>query len=63
MKSNSINKVKGFTLLELMVVIVILGILGSLVIPSVMGNQEKAMMQKNNDEVETMFKDLTLPVK
>ena len=24
---------------------------------------EKAMMQKNNDEVERMFKGLTLPVK
>jgi LysR family cys regulon transcriptional activator len=24
---------------------------------------EKAMMQKSNEDVETMFKDLTLPVK
>ena len=36
----------GFTLLEVMVVIVILGILASLVVPNLMGNKEKADQQK-----------------
>lgn len=36
----------GFTLLEIMVVIVILGILASLVVPNLMGNKEKADRQK-----------------
>ena len=36
----------GFTLLEVMVVIVILGILASLVVPNLMGNKEKADRQK-----------------
>lgn len=36
----------GFTLLEIMVVIVILGILASLVVPSLMGNKDKADRQK-----------------
>ncbi|MBD0787604.1 type II secretion system major pseudopilin GspG [Vibrio sp. Y2-5] len=36
----------GFTLLEIMVVIVILGILASLVVPNLMGNKEKADQQK-----------------
>lgn len=36
----------GFTLLEIMVVIVILGILASLVVPNLMGNKEKADHQK-----------------
>ena len=36
----------GFTLLELMVVIVILGVLASMVVPNLMGNKEKADTQK-----------------
>lgn len=36
----------GFTLLEVMVVIVILGILASFVVPNLMGNKEKADQQK-----------------
>ena len=36
----------GFTLLEIMVVIVILGILASLVVPNLMGNKEQAARQK-----------------
>ncbi|WP_108649059.1 type II secretion system major pseudopilin GspG [Dongshaea marina] len=36
----------GFTLLEVMVVIVILGILASIVVPNLMGNKEKADHQK-----------------
>ena len=36
----------GFTLLEVMVVIVILGILASLVVSNLMGNKEKADQQK-----------------
>lgn len=37
---------RGFTLLEIMVVIVILGVLASLVVPNLMGNKEKADHQK-----------------
>lgn len=40
------NKQPGFTLLELMVVIVILGVLASLVVPNLMGNKERADRQK-----------------
>ncbi|MCC5826834.1 type II secretion system major pseudopilin GspG [Alkalimonas sp.] len=40
------NKQRGFSLLELMVVIVILGIIASLVVPNVMGNKEEADRQK-----------------
>lgn len=36
----------GFTLLEVMVVIVILGILASLVVPNLLGNKERADRQK-----------------
>lgn len=44
--NNQTNKQQGFTLLEIMVVIVILGILASLVVPNLMGNKDKADRQK-----------------
>ncbi len=40
------NKSRGFTLLEVMVVIVILGVLASMVVPNLLGNKEKADQQK-----------------
>ena len=40
------QKQRGFTLLEIMVVIVILGILASLVVPNLMGNKDQADHQK-----------------
>ncbi|MGF1762484.1 type II secretion system major pseudopilin GspG [Aliivibrio kagoshimensis] len=49
MQSHSLvrsSKQSGFTLLEVMVVIVILGILATLVVPNLLGNKEKADQQK-----------------
>ncbi len=43
---HSRKKAGGFTLLEIMVVIVILGILASVVVPNLLGNKEKADQQK-----------------
>ncbi|KOO06617.1 type II secretion system major pseudopilin GspG [Vibrio hepatarius] len=40
------KKQSGFTLLEVMVVVVILGILASFVVPNLLGNKEKADQQK-----------------
>ncbi|CAM3438452.1 type II secretion system major pseudopilin GspG [Parendozoicomonas haliclonae] len=40
------RKQQGFTLLEIMVVIVILGVLASMVAPNVIGNKDKADQQK-----------------
>jgi len=45
MKSSK-NRQQGFTLLEIMVVIVILGVLASMVVPNLMGNKDKADRQK-----------------
>ncbi|MCZ5544990.1 prepilin-type N-terminal cleavage/methylation domain-containing protein, partial [Escherichia coli] len=39
------DKQRGFTLLEIMVVIVIIGVLASLVVPNLMGNKEMADKQ------------------
>ena len=42
LKRKNLARQAGFTLLELMVVIVILGVLASMVVPNLMGNKEKA---------------------
>ncbi|AJI95390.1 type II secretion system protein G [Yersinia ruckeri] len=44
----------GFTLLEIMVVIVILGVLASLTIPSLMGNKDRADNQKAVSDLVTL---------
>jgi general secretion pathway protein G len=44
--NKKMNKQSGFTLLEVMVVVVILGILASFVVPNLLGNKEKADQQK-----------------
>ena len=51
LKRNSLKGQAGFTLLELMVVIVILGVLASMVVPNLMGNKEKADAQKATSDI------------
>lgn len=43
---NKINKTQGFTLLEVMIVLVIIGIIASMVVPNLMGSQDTAREQK-----------------
>jgi general secretion pathway protein G len=50
-EKNSLKRQAGFTLLELMVVIVILGVLASMVVPNLMGNKEKADIQKATSDI------------
>ncbi len=45
---------RGFTLLEVMVVIVILGIIASMVVPNLMGQQEDAKLQKAKIDVQRL---------
>lgn len=44
----------GFTLLEIMVVIVILGVLASMVAPNIIGNKDKADRQKAVSDIVAM---------
>ncbi|GAA5216550.1 type II secretion system major pseudopilin GspG [Corallincola platygyrae] len=50
----------GFTLLEVMVVIVILGILASLVVPNLLGNKEKADTQKVISDITALEQTLDM---
>ena len=45
---------QGFTLLEIMVVIVILGVLASLVVPNLLGNKDKADQQKAITDISAL---------
>ena len=56
----NMKKAQGFTLLEVMVVIVILGILASMVVPNLMGSQERANMQKALSDVTALETSLSL---
>jgi len=51
---------QGFTLIELMVVIVILGILAGLIIPKIMGRPDEARTAKAKMQIESMETALKL---
>lgn len=51
---------KGFSLIELVVVIVILGILASLVAPQIMGNVDKALVQQAKTDMKSIETALKL---
>ena len=51
---------RGFTLIELMVVIVILGILAGLIIPKIMGRPDEARAAKAKMQIESMETALKL---
>ncbi|HDR15468.1 MAG TPA: type II secretion system protein GspG [Desulfobacteraceae bacterium] len=61
MKMKGINKSnEGFTLIELMVVIVILGILAGLIVPKIMGRPEEARRMKARIQIESIETALKL---
>lgn len=55
----AVNNVRGFTLLEVMVVIVILGLIASAVVPNLLGSQERANEQKAVIDVGAIESSLT----
>jgi len=62
MKKNGKDKKRqgGFTLIELMVVIIILGVLAGLIIPRVMGRPDEARQAKAKMQIESLESALKL---
>ena len=60
MKRNRVVRAEGFTLIELMVVIVILGILAGLIIPRIMGRPDEARAAKAKIQIESLETALKL---
>jgi len=57
---NRINKAQGFTLLEVMVVIVIIGMMLSVVVPNLMGSQDTAKLQKAVQDITALENSLSM---
>jgi general secretion pathway protein G len=55
-----VRDTRGFTLIELMVVVVILGILAGLIIPKIMGRPEEAKRLKAKMQIEQLEQTLKL---
>jgi general secretion pathway protein G len=54
------SRQQGFTLLEIMVVIVILGLLVSIVAPNVLQNQDRAMVEKAKADIAVLEQALDM---
>ena len=59
-KKASLRKQSGFTLIEIMIVIVILGILASIVVPNIMESPDKARIVKAKQDIRTLEGALNL---
>ena len=51
---------QGFTLIEIMVVVIIIGLLGTLIVPNIIGNQEKALEIKAKADVRAISTQLSM---
>ncbi|TDR70752.1 type II secretion system major pseudopilin GspG [Paludibacterium purpuratum] len=54
------NRQRGFTLIEIMVVIVILGVLGALIVPKVMGRPDEARIVAAKQDINALMQALKL---
>jgi general secretion pathway protein G len=58
MKQN--HKLKGFTLIELMVVLVIMGVLAALIVPNIIGRTDEARRTAAKTDIATIMQSLKL---
>lgn len=54
MKTSSISAQRGFTLIEIMVVVVIIGVLGALVVPQFMGRTDQAKVTAARTDLQAI---------
>ena len=60
LKARNYRKIGGFTLVEVMVVVVILGILGAMIFPKIMGRPEQARIVKAKQDINSIQSALNL---
>ncbi len=57
---NNINHSRGFTLIEIMIVVVIIGILGAFIVPKIMGRPDEARIIAAKQDIATISQALKL---
>ncbi len=59
-KSKQQHKQRGFTLIEIMVVVIIIGLLATMVLPTVIGRQEQALQVRAKTDIRTISQALDM---
>jgi general secretion pathway protein G len=54
------GRARGFTLIEIMVVVVIIGLLAAIIVPKVVGNVDKARVAKAKQDIQSIETALTM---